>query len=215
MAADQRVRRSTSPGSRIDTSPKSSEEERAARDHAKRQESAVQYVARIRIGTSLISSARGGEGQRDERARGRTLGGEDRQDRAAVAKRARGATTKLSADRERQLQHRSGGRLKALGVGKEIAGGMGSTSRSGPASRAQCSSNAWRSDRQRGQPGSGRRRSEREGQRATGSSARSIGNKYAFDPTKMLAGYAQFQAKTGDTDTATRGSIASRSSRRR
>lgn len=36
-------------------------------------------------------------------------------------------------------------------------------------------------------------------------SAREVGNKYAFDPTAMLSGYAQFQAKTGDTATATAG----------
>jgi len=94
---------------------------------------------------------------------------------------------------------------KAMGIGKEIAGGLGVNFGVGSgiskAVQLQKMAVAIVNAGNRGAQGE-----DRNGQvLALQDQARSIGNKYAFDPTKMLAGYAQFQAKTGDTATASAG----------
>lgn len=94
---------------------------------------------------------------------------------------------------------------KAMGIGKEIAGGLGVNFAVGAgiskAVQLQKMAVAIVNAGNRGAQGE-----DRNGQVvALQDQARTIGNKYAFDPTKMLAGYAQFQAKTGDTATASAG----------
>lgn len=94
---------------------------------------------------------------------------------------------------------------KAMGIGKEIAGGLGVNFSVGSgiskAVQLQKMAVAIVNAGNRGATGE-----DRNGQvLALQEQARAIGNKYAFDPTKMLGGYAQFQAKTGDTATASAG----------
>lgn len=95
---------------------------------------------------------------------------------------------------------------KALGVGKEIAGGFGVNFdvSSGIAKAVQLQKMAVGIVNAGNRGGGSAAERDAEAVRLQ-QQARDIGNKYAFDPTKMLAGYAQFQAKTGDTVTASAG----------
>lgn len=95
---------------------------------------------------------------------------------------------------------------KALGVGKEIAGGFGVNFDvgTGIAKAVQLQKMAVGIVNAGNRGGGSASERDAEAVRLQ-QQARDIGNKYAFDPTKMLAGYAQFQAKTGDTVTASAG----------
>ena len=181
-------------------------EERAARDHAKRQESAVQYVARIKD-RYFADQQRAEEKANATKEREAVRSAEKiARTEAAVAKRAleerRQAVRQIASDSFNTVQAVAS---KALGVGKEIAGGMGVNFSvgAGVARAVQLQRMAVEivNAGNRGAAGEDRNAKVNELQ----DQARSIGNKYAFDPTKMLAGYAQFQAKTGDTDTASAG----------
>ena len=187
--------------------------ERAAQQQAKAQERAQQYVARIRDRFFADQQRQEERAEREkerasERAAARIARTEERMRRQGE----RNAKKELE-DRKTKVKEIAGEAYataaavasKALGVGKEIAGGMGVdfSLGSGVARAVQLQKMAVAivNAGNRGAPGE-----DRNGQvQALQDQARSIGAKYAFDPTKMLAGYAQFQAKTGDTATATAG----------
>lgn len=181
-------------------------EEQAVRAQAKRQEAAQQHVARIK--DRYFADQQRAEDKANATKEREAIRSAEKiaKTEAAVAKRAleerRQAVRQIASDSFNTVQAVAS---KALGVGKEIAGGMGVNFSvgAGVARAVQLQRMAVEivNAGNRGAPGEDRNAKVNELQ----DQARSIGNKYAFDPTKMLAGYAQFQAKTGDTETASAG----------
>lgn len=181
-------------------------EERAARDQARRQEAAQQHVARIKdryFADQQRSEERANAAK--ERDAVRTAEKIARSE-AAVAKRAledrKQAVRQIAND---SFNNVTAVASKAIGLGKEIAGGMGVNFSvgAGVARAVQLQRMAVEivNAGNRGAVGE-----DRNGKvAALQDQARAVGNKYAFDPTKMLSGYAAFQAKTGDTETASAG----------
>lgn len=190
------------------------QEERAASNKARSEERAQQHVARIKD-----------KFFRDEQRQQERQAAEE--ERQAVRKAARIARAEAQEARKaenagkhafeerkarvRQIAGDSYSNMaaagsKALAVGGQLAGGMGVNFdvQSGVARAVQLQKMAM------GIATSGNRGNMSQGDVITQAKgyeqqARDIGNKYAFDPTKVLGGLAQFQAKTGDMSTASAG----------
>lgn len=189
-------------------------EERAASQKARTEERAQQHVNRIKEKYFR-------DQQRDQERK------EADEERAAVRKAARIARAEQAEARKthaierkaleerkarvRQIAGDSYSNMAAVGntalrVGSSIAGGMGVDFdvQTGVAKAVQLQKMAMgiATNGNRGGMTTAEVQSQGKGYEAQ---ARTIGNKYAFDPTKVLGGMAQFQAKTGDMSTATAG----------
>ena len=173
---------------------------REASRAAKEQERAQAYVARVKDRYFRDDQRRAEQEERRE---------DQRSKRAVVRaeKEAKDAYEKRKA-RTRQIAGDAYGDVMgmgrtALGVGGQIAGGFGVNFDvgSGIAKAVQLQKMAVGivNAGNRGDGSAGDRDAQVKGLQEQ---ARAIGNKYAFDPAKMLGGFAQFQAKTGDMATA-------------
>lgn len=132
----------------------------------------------------------------------------------AAAKRATALAKSVHEERKQQVKklasdvYRDTAAIvgKAVDVGGRIAGGMGVNFDVGAGvSKAVQLERMAVGIVNAGNRGTGSAAGRDAEVKRLQTSAREVGNKYAFDPTAMLSGYAQFQAKTGDTATATAG----------
>lgn len=176
---------------------------REASRAAKEQERAQAYVARVKDRYFRDEQRRAEQEERreDQRSRRAVVRAEKEAKDAYEKRKAR--TSQIAGDVYGDVM---GMGQTALGVGGQIAGGFGVNFdvASGIAKAVQLQKMAVGivNAGNRGDGSAG----DRDAQvKALQDQARTVGNKYAFDPSKMLGGFAQFQAKTGDTETITAG----------
>jgi hypothetical protein len=159
--------------------------ERTAKAKARAEEQAQNYVARIRDRYFRDEQRRQ---EREERVTGR--------ERRAMVKQIAGDAIANAAAMGR----------KALGVAGEITSGLGVdfSLQRGVAKGVELEKLAVAIVNS-GNRGKGSAAQRDQDVTDLQSTARQIGNKYAFDPTQVLQGLAKYQALTGDLDTAKAG----------
>lgn len=176
---------------------------REASRAAREQERAQNYVSKIKDRYFRDEQRRSEQEERREEQKSRRAVVRAERDAKEAYEKRKARVRQIAGDVYGDV---SGMGRAALGVGSEITRGFGVNFDvgSGIAKSVQLQKMAV-GIVNAGNRGGGSA-SERDAEvQALQTQARGIGNKYAFDPTKMLAGYAQFQAKTGDTATASAG----------
>lgn len=173
--------------------------DRAYRDEQKTAERSQGYVARIK--DRFFRDQQRQEEQAERRADRRA----EVEQRRSEAER-RGRIKAIASD---AMQTAAAVGRKALGVAGQIAGGLGVDFSIGrgvsKAVELEQMAIAITNAGNRGTGGAAGA-AERAAQPAQlEAMARSVGNKYAFDPTQVLGGLAQYQALTGDLETAKAG----------
>jgi len=173
--------------------------DRAYRDEQKAAERSQSYVARIK--DRYFRDQQRQEEQAERRADRRA---EVEQRRAESERRSR---VKAIASDAMQTAGAIG--RKALGVAGEIAGGFGVDFSIGrgvsKAVQLEQMAIAITNAGNRGTGGAAGAADRAAQPAQLEAMARSVGQKYAFDPTQVLGGLAQYQALTGDLDTAKAG----------
>lgn len=155
--------------------------ERHLRDEQRQQEHAQAYVSRIKERHFREEQRRGERDQRDRADRVKQIAGNAYQNFAGVARRAVGVAGDVASGFGVDFSV-ARGVSKAVEL-EQLAIGIVNAGNRGEGTSAQRDAQA----------------------QALQTQARTIGKKFAFDPTQMLTGMAQFQAKTGDTKTAEAG----------
>ncbi len=182
-------------------------EERAAAQKVRTEERAQQHVARIK--------------ERYFRDQQREQERKDAEEERAVARKAARVARIEQSEAKKALEERksrvrqiasdsyqniAAAGSKALQVGGQLAGGMGVNFdvQSGvqKAVQLQKLAMAVATSGNRGDLTQADLQKQAKGYETQ---AREVGNKYAFDPSKVLTGLASFQAKTGDLTTASAG----------